>query len=118
MNSPAPSSRGYEVEDAQPRLIGNVAAIVAGTIIASMIVVALLYRFGYDNVSGYARQSSFTRSPEYKTSIAVEWAGLDRDTDAHLHEYGWVDRQHGIVRIPIDRAMDRLADEAATPPKP
>jgi hypothetical protein len=118
MNSPAPISRGYEIEDAHPRLIRNVAAIVAGTILASFVVVALRYHFGFSDVSGRARQTSFTGSPEYRTSIAAEWAGLDRDTDVHLHEYAWVDREHGIVRIPIDRAIDRLAAEAATPPKP
>ncbi len=29
--------------------------------------------------------------------------------DKLLHTYGWVDQQHGIVRIPIDRAIDMLA---------
>ncbi|HUB32112.1 MAG TPA: hypothetical protein VMA31_03750 [Bryobacteraceae bacterium] len=29
--------------------------------------------------------------------------------DKLLHTYGWVDRQHGIVRVPIDRAIDMLA---------
>jgi hypothetical protein len=28
---------------------------------------------------------------------------------ALLHSYGWVDRQAGIVRIPIERAIDILA---------
>ena len=31
-------------------------------------------------------------------------AGQDRE----LNSYGWVDRKAGMVRIPIDRAMDRL----------
>jgi len=26
-----------------------------------------------------------------------------------LDSYGWVDRDHGVVRIPIDRAIDLLA---------
>jgi hypothetical protein len=29
---------------------------------------------------------------------------------AALHSYGWVDRQAGIVRIPIDRAIELLAE--------
>ena len=29
--------------------------------------------------------------------------------DKLLHSYGWVDQQHGMVRIPIDRAIDLLA---------
>jgi len=117
MNSPASSSPGYEVEDAHPRLIGKVAVIVAGTIIASMIVVGFLYHFGYLDISGLNRQTSFTHSPQYRTNIATEWAGLDRDSDVHLHTYSWIDRSHGVVRIPVDRAMDLLAQEAATPSK-
>jgi hypothetical protein len=29
---------------------------------------------------------------------------------AALHSYGWVDRQAGIVRIPIERAIELLAE--------
>ncbi len=32
----------------------------------------------------------------------------DREA-AELESYGWIDRKSGIVRIPIDRAMDLLA---------
>jgi len=117
MNSSA-SSPGYEVEDAHPRLIGKVAAIVSVTIVASLIVSALLYYFGYRAISRHQRQTPFTHSPEYKTSIASEWAGLDRENATRLHTYGWVDRPRGIVRIPIDRAMDRLVQDAANPSKP
>ncbi len=26
-----------------------------------------------------------------------------------LNSYGWVDRKHGVIRIPIERAMDLVA---------
>jgi hypothetical protein len=29
--------------------------------------------------------------------------------DKILNGYGWVDREHGVARIPIDRAIDLLA---------
>jgi hypothetical protein len=29
--------------------------------------------------------------------------------DKILNSYGWIDQQHGIVRVPIDRAIDLLA---------
>lgn len=31
--------------------------------------------------------------------------------DAALNQYGWVDREQGVVRIPIDRAMDLVLQE-------
>jgi hypothetical protein len=38
-----------------------------------------------------------------------------------LHSYGWVDRAAGIVRMPIDRAMEVLAEHGlptrAQPPE-
>jgi hypothetical protein len=37
--------------------------------------------------------------------------------EQELHEFGWVDRAHRIVRIPIDQAM-RLIVEGNQPPKP
>jgi hypothetical protein len=27
-----------------------------------------------------------------------------------LHSYGWVDREKGVARIPIDRAMEIMAE--------
>src|SRR5579883_1723321 len=31
--------------------------------------------------------------------------------DKILNGYGWIDQQHGIVRVPIDRAIDMLAQK-------
>ncbi len=36
------------------------------------------------------------------------------DKQRALSEYAWVDRRNGIVRIPIDRAMDILAARTTT----
>ena len=36
-------------------------------------------------------------------------AGIRAAEDQILNSYGWVDRSKGIVRIPIDRAIDLLA---------
>jgi len=32
-----------------------------------------------------------------------------------LHQYQWVDREHGIARIPIERAMEIMANAASSP---
>jgi hypothetical protein len=37
-------------------------------------------------------------------------ADLRREQLDHLHRFGWIDRDHGIAHIPIERAMDLLAD--------
>lgn len=43
------------------------------------------------------------------------WDSLRREEDALLTEYGWVDRGSGAVRIPIDRAMDLIAQRGIPP---
>jgi hypothetical protein len=37
---------------------------------------------------------------------------LRAEEDGLLHSYGWVNREAGIVRIPIERAIDLLAKKA------
>jgi hypothetical protein len=32
-----------------------------------------------------------------------------------LHQYGWVDRQRGVVHIPIERAMEIVAERGLPP---
>ena len=40
------------------------------------------------------------------------------EENAALTTYGWVDRNAGIVRIPIERAMDLLVERGLPPSKP
>ncbi len=114
-NAPTP---GYEVEDAKPRLIGIVAAIVAVSVVASLVLVAWLYHRNFRELAGQARQTPFAGGANYHTSIEADWAPLDRMQDQHLNHYAWLDRAHGVVQIPIDRAMERLVEESAKQPKP
>jgi hypothetical protein len=58
----------------------------------------------------------FQHGPDERTSIAEDWAQLDRVEGERLHGYAWVDRRTGTVRIPIDQAMAQLA--AGEGPKP
>lgn len=42
-----------------------------------------------------------------------ELRALDADQLETLNSYGWVDERNGVARIPISRAMDLMATEAA-----
>jgi hypothetical protein len=50
-------------------------------------------------------------------SPAVELAELRADEDVILHSFGWIDPNKGIVRIPIDLAVDLVAAKGL-PSKP
>ena len=43
---------------------------------------------------------------------------LRAEEDAILTSYGWVDKPGGFVRIPVDRAMEILAQRGLPPSKP
>jgi hypothetical protein len=44
-------------------------------------------------------------------NIYQQLRDLHRDEDAMLSNYGWVDRKAGVIRVPIDRALDLVAEK-------
>jgi hypothetical protein len=61
---------------------------------------------------GNARLSPAVRIPAPRLEIRhTKLSTLNRESEHLLHSYGWEDLSHGMVRIPIDRAMERMAHE-------
>ena len=48
-------------------------------------------------------------APRLQANPPAELKQVREDEDAVLNTYGWVDPQHGVVRLPISRAMDLAA---------
>ena len=48
-------------------------------------------------------------TPRLQVTPQADLEQMRRAEDAVLNSYGWVDRKAGTVRIPIDRAMELLA---------
>jgi hypothetical protein len=48
--------------------------------------------------------------PRLQVSEPLDLEKLRREEDALLNGYGWVDREKGTVRIPIDEAMRLLSE--------
>jgi hypothetical protein len=55
--------------------------------------------------------------PRLQTQPRVELKDLRADEDAILNSYAWIDPNKGIVRIPIDQAIDMVAKKGL-PSKP
>jgi hypothetical protein len=55
--------------------------------------------------------------PRLQVTPAADLASVREREEALLHTYGWIDRKSGLVRIPIDRAIDLLA-ERGLPSRP
>ena len=47
--------------------------------------------------------------PVLEHSERVQYNNFAKEQDRVLASYDWVDQKNGVVRIPIDRAMDLLA---------
>ncbi len=56
-------------------------------------------------------ESQIPPEPRLQTSIGGDLARLREREDALLNSYGWVDATAGVVRLPIERAMDLVARE-------
>src|SRR4051812_28317324 len=47
--------------------------------------------------------------PQLQISPGADYEQFRASEEAKLNSYGWVDKEAGIIRIPIERAMDLIA---------
>jgi hypothetical protein len=106
---------GYERTDASIRGV-VIFGIVLFTVIAlAMFGMGRLFRFLAVREAGPAPSPlALTREipslPRLLVNEPADLKELRRTEDALLNSYGWVDQGAGVVRIPIDRAIELLAD--------
>lgn len=50
-------------------------------------------------------------NPALQPSPRLDLRKWREEEDAAMNSFGWVDRRRGIVRIPVERAMDLLAEQ-------
>ena len=55
--------------------------------------------------------------PRLQVNAPEDLKKLHEQEDSVLNSYGWVDKQNGIVRIPIGRAIDLLIERGLPPLK-
>jgi hypothetical protein len=56
--------------------------------------------------------------PQLQAEPKVELKDLREKEDTMLHTYGWVDSAKGVVRIPIDQAIDMVLQKGMVNSKP
>jgi hypothetical protein len=86
-------------------------------IIALFIQLAVSWGFTYLEqhkpvgrpISPLAPPREYAPPPRLQVTPRADLQQLEAKEHVLLHEYGWVDRQNNVVRIPIDRAMDLIA---------
>lgn len=112
----APPPTGHEPAHVHARGVMWLAfAVVAG---CALVVAAVFFMTGWLGmpVGSGARPVDALAAPPPKPRLQpdpeADLAAYTRQKRALLHDYRWLDREHGIARIPIERAMQLLARPA------
>lgn len=118
----------FEREDLSPAGVMYFLAGLAVVVIAIYLIVSGMYSF----LDRYERQHQATMSPmttpkpdtriitpedplsfpqpRLETDERTQLTGYIQKQDQRLLTYDWIDKDGGTVRIPIDRAMDLIAE--------
>ena len=113
-SKPQPS---HETRDVNVR---GVAASAAGLVVATALiyfVVAGLFQHlkqTHPSPDAPSRIALHPRmlapAPQLQTNVTADLATFQASENARLRSYGWVDRSAGIIHIPIERAMELIAE--------
>jgi len=106
----------YELSDLRPGYIaffGIGLSVVLGisVVIASLIVHYKTVQHARQDtpIPRLAREREAMPEPRLQVDAPNELRQLRAAEEATLNSYGWVDKDGGIVKIPVDRAMEILA---------
>jgi hypothetical protein len=113
----AAGNRSYETADVRPRTLIWSVVIFGVVLFALALASAMMLRLWstpHTTASGAfsARLEPTQEAPEPRLQVApaADLQKLRGVEEARLRQYEWIDRQAGIAAIPIDRAMELLAE--------
>jgi hypothetical protein len=117
---------GHEERDTNIRAILWFAVSLVATLVVVLLVVNWVFRaFPKPEAEISAPLSAVPGAvaqlppePRLQVNAPEDLKKLREEEDSVLNSYGWVDKQKGIVRIPIDRAIEILARRGLPPLKP
>ena len=104
----------HEQSDVSIRgILGFGAALMAGTVVVFVLMRLLLSFFEAREARqvppmyplAVTQEKRLPPEPRLQTDPRGDLAELRAREDAALHSYGWVDKNAGVVRIPIDAAI-------------
>lgn len=106
--SDVPHPNGYEKSDADPRLIAALAAGIAVFLLTTPYLLQWAYP-NADRIGGVPPGLPEPPAPRLQVRPRIDLDRLRSYERGRLDVYGWTDRDHTAVRIPIARAMELLA---------
>lgn len=97
-------------------------AVVLAVVVAIVIIAMPWFEAGFRPIAGPLRAAAPSPTPGPETRRIYHWQNPSIDLAdvrsrelAHLRGYGWVDRDAGIVHIPIERAMELVGRSGLQP---
>jgi hypothetical protein len=96
-------------------IVYSTLGLIAGTVVVFLIVIGVFNAMQKEmlprepRISAIANPNRIPPEPRLQPHPANELQSLRRHEDDVLNHYGWVDQKAGVVRIPVDKAMDILA---------
>ena len=116
MNQP---SKGHERRDADVFALFGIALLIALTCVVVLLVASgMMFYFKRHEPSKTGGRADIPviatenfPQPKLEVQSGAELARLRKAEKTDLTSYGWVDRQSGIVRVPIDRAIQMLLQQ-------
>ena len=92
--------------------LGTIALVLLGTLIFLVIAPFVLIGAFPRAVSDVSRALTVEPpQPRLQTDPSDDLARFLVDEDKRLNTYYWIDKEKGIVHIPIEQAMQELAEE-------
>ena len=114
---------GHETKDVNIR---GILWLAGGTSIGVVVVcLGLWMLYGYYQAlaksndvppSPLADASAVAPGPRLQMNSAMDYEVFRRDQEKQLTSYGWIDKQKGVARIPVSRAMDLLVERGLQTP--
>lgn len=106
----------HETSDINIWAVGKFAIVLAFLCVLSMGLLFGLFKYFQSITGGPMPKSELNvdarrlpPEPRLQQAPVTDLKEMRAAEDKILNSYGWIDQQHGIVRVPIDRAIDMLA---------
>lgn len=113
-----PTRRAHEQRDVHARRLAWFGLGLAGLLAGSLLLVGWLLDALDVTPEGQGLRTAPVAeapprppAPRLQAAPAQDMRDMRQAENAHLQSYGWVDRTAGIARIPIDRALELVAEQ-------
>ena len=117
MDKHADSGPGYEKTDAPAGALANIGISIVVLVGGSFLLIALLFKVMeyyqplFDSVPHpLADKREMSSAPRIQIDPPMQKMELRKNEEHVLTTYDWVDQENNLVRIPINRAIQILAE--------